>query len=206
MTAYEALALTSADSLPVDPAAVAEHFGIKLTDYATCARYYSCSMEQLYQRGALGLSFLDDSDGVYVIAINENVRYQLRQRWSLAHELGHILLHHVDSDSTLTEAEERAADEFAAALLAPLTVLHFCGVSSAAEIASMCRISDAAAEARFRELQKLRSEDSRSYRSGGGCRFLSTDEQQDCFQRFSGFISSYITRRQRQTELFRQAN
>lgn len=198
MTAAEALRLCSVGSLPVDCAAIAERLGIKLTDYATCARYYQCGMEQLYGRGALGLSFADREDEVYVIALNENVRSETRQRWSLAHELGHILLGHVCADSDLSNEEERAADCFAAELLAPLTVLHFCGVSSAAEIAAVCRISDAAAEARFRELQRLRSEDSRSYRMGGECSFLATEEQRECLRRFSGFISSYITRRQRQ--------
>ncbi len=197
MTPSEALALCQTDCLPVDTAAIAEHFGFKLTDYATCTAHYSCTMEQLYRKGLLGFSFLDAEESVYVIAINENARYQLRQRWSLAHELGHILLGHLDSESDLSDMEERAADEFAAELLAPLTVLHFCGVSSAAEIAQMCRISDEAARARFRELQHLRHEDSRSYRSGEGCLFLATEEQRECLLRFGGFISSYISRKQR---------
>lgn len=197
MTVSDALTLASIDSLPVDAAMVAEHFEVKVLDYATCTALYQCSKDELYSRGRLGFSFIDTADSIYVIAINENVHYQLRQRWSLAHELGHILLGHLEGECDLSDKEERSADDFAAQLLAPLTVLHFCGVSSASEIAQLCRISEDAAQNRFRELQRLRNEDSRSYRSGGECLFLASEEQKEMFQRFGGFISSYITRKHR---------
>lgn len=58
--------------------------------------------------------------GGYLILYNER-SIERRCAWTLAHELGHIMLDHSRGDS----AEEREADAFAASLLAPLPVLRY---------------------------------------------------------------------------------
>ena len=60
--------------------------------------------------------------GKYVILYNEKAS-ERRRNWTVAHELGHLMLCH-DGES---EREEREADAFAAALLMPLPVLHYLG-------------------------------------------------------------------------------
>lgn len=73
--------------------------------------------------------------GKAVVGINKNEGPQ-RQRFTLAHEIGHFVLHrdqdfHVDSESVLfrnaetpEDVRERAANAFAAALLMPKTFLE----------------------------------------------------------------------------------
>ena len=58
--------------------------------------------------------------GKYYILYNEKAIAR-RRNWTVAHELGHILLGH-DGESA---RDEREADAFAAALLMPLPVLHY---------------------------------------------------------------------------------
>ena len=89
-------------------------------------------------------------------------------------------------------------------LLAPLTVLHFCGVSSATEIEKLCGISRQAAEFRFQELSRLRRAQDEVYRLGvrneqfsPDCIFLKTEEQRELFSKFAPFIGSYILSRSR---------
>ena len=79
-----------------------------------------------------------------------------RQRFTCAHELGHIILGHVGRyDLVCREPEpgdnpiEQAANVFASRLLAPACVLWGCGVQSAEDIERLCDISRAAAEFRW---------------------------------------------------------
>ncbi len=73
--------------------------------------------------GAEGLS--TSIGGREVILINSEMRSERRQRFTLAHELGHCLLRHPSacrphqSHGQSKDPEERAANQFAAALLMP---------------------------------------------------------------------------------------
>lgn len=88
-----------------------------------------------------------------------------RQRWTLAHELGHILLrHHVLSDrtkisrNTLTEDEyewmEKEANYFASLLLAHPLILYKLKIKNETDIAKICGISNEAAIYRFEYYKK----------------------------------------------------
>lgn len=78
--------------------------------------------------GAEGMSV--SIGGQEVILINSEMRSERRQRYTLAHELGHCLLrhpcacrpHHVHGHSD--EPEERAANQFAASLLMPAGIFR----------------------------------------------------------------------------------
>lgn len=80
-----------------------------------------------------------------------------RVRFTIAHELGHILLGHLgDGEHTVYNQdpspedapEEHTANVFASRLLAPACVLHALGAVTPEQIAAVCDISMAAA--RFR--------------------------------------------------------
>lgn len=85
-----------------------------------------------------------------------------RQRFTAAHELGHILLGHVGKYRLVnrepSEADnpvERAANIFAARLLAPACVLWGCNCKTAEEIARLCHISKQAAQFRAERMRIL---------------------------------------------------
>ena len=118
-----------------------------------------------------------------------------RQRFSVAHELGHIVLHaptfptvfnrEISSNDNPLESE---ANVFASRLLAPMCVIHFLGLNSPEEIAKTCDISDIAAKIRYERLCAIRKRDHMMRKEKGyGCLLLSSLEKQ-VFQNFSPYI------------------
>ncbi len=75
-----------------------------------------------------GVSLPADADGITVrasgmniILYNDKVRNDGRRNWTIAHELGHVLLSHTE----VSKRNEHEADAFAAELLIPEAVLRF---------------------------------------------------------------------------------
>lgn len=135
--------------LPVDPVATAKALGVKVLSYKSAVEFIETSIPELYEQFPLGFSFKEDD--CYYIALNENSCGDRRRRFTAAHELAHCVLGHLDGEG-LTSRSERAAERFAAGLLAPLVVLHECGARSAKEIAKICGISKQAADIRLEDL------------------------------------------------------
>ncbi len=114
-----------------------------------------------------------------------------RQRFTVAHELGHILLGHVGQDglvnlepSSEDTAIEQAANIFASRLLSPACVLWGCGVSSAAEIAALCDISSTAARYRWKRMKILLQRG----------KFLTSRLERKVYRRFAKYIKTYRDR------------
>lgn len=149
MTFSEIYKLADVRRLPVDPIEIARALGVKVLNYKTAAEFFDMSIPELYGLFPLGFSFKAGEDAC--VALNENSCGDRRRRFTAAHELGHCVLGHIASEVYSAE-EERAAERFAAALLAPLVVLHECGVHNAREISRVCGISQQAAELRLEEL------------------------------------------------------
>lgn len=149
MTFSEIYELADVHRLPVDPIAIAEALGVKVVSYKSAVEYFDMELRELYAQFPLGFSFI--ADGGACIALNENSCGERRRRFTAAHELGHCVLGHLDGDEYSVE-EERAAERFAAELLAPLVILRERGARSAEDIARLCGISRQAAELRLEEL------------------------------------------------------
>ena len=104
-------------------------------------------------------------NGQPVILVNRNDGVP-RQRFSTAHELGHILLGHVGQyelvnrePSAKDNPIEQAANVFASRLLAPACVLKELRIHSAEELARVCNISRQAAEYRYKRYLELLERD-----------------------------------------------
>lgn len=149
MTFSEIYELAEIHRLPVDPIKIAEALGVKVVRYQSAAEYFDMELRELYAQFPLGFSFI--AEGGACIALNENSCGDRRRRFTAAHELGHCVLGHPGSDEYSAE-EERAAERFAAELLAPLVILHEAGVRTVKEITKLCGISKQAAELRLEEL------------------------------------------------------
>ena len=134
---------------------------------------------------------LDGVDGECIIIkntpyilINKNCSKQ-RKRFTIAHELGHILLGHigkcqlVNSESSLTDNDiEQQANCFAVRLLAPACVLWGCKVKTADDIIRLCDVSKQCAEYRIKRLNELKHRK----------KFLSLDLEKQVFNQFKDFI------------------
>ncbi len=134
------------------------------------------------------------SDG-YSIALDAKmyilIRKELlieRARFTVAHELGHILLGHVGKYGLVNREPaptdnpiEKEANVFASRLLAPACVLWGCGVSTAEEIAALCDISLQAAQIRAERMAVL-------YKRG---HFLVSPLERKVYEQFRPFIDSH---------------
>lgn len=157
-SAWEMLLRHKVRSLPVDLFEICRRERIAVYSYAEAAdelRVLGLS-DRTAQTDAFtfgGMIFYDDRKPIG------------RQRFSIAHEIGHIILH--DDKLTLFNREPRENDDqkekeanmFAARLLAPAIVLERIGVSTEADIATLCNISAEAAKWRFKRLAELRDRD-----------------------------------------------
>ena len=108
-----------------------------------------------------GICFMSES-GEWVIVYDDSDSIG-RKRFTIAHELGHILLGHPLRDGTqhtrtfnLDRPEiESEADMFAARVLSPACVLWALNLHTAQEIANVCGISYTAAQIRADRMKIL---------------------------------------------------
>ena len=188
--AWKVLIECGISSLPVRPSEICRHYGWKLADYQTGA----ASIE------LLGLSELSrKTDGF--CTITENHTYIFfdgtlptgRQRFTVAHEIGHLILGHVGPGIATTEnreptgserAEERQANQFAARLLAPACVLHELGATTPERIRELCGLSRQAAQFRAVRMQELE-------RRG---RYYTSPLERKALLQFKSYIASVIGR------------
>ena len=159
--AWQILIDCNVDKLPVSTAALCEHYGWVLADY----------QEGKAAIDLLGLSSLTErTDGF--CAVTDHFTYIFynsvlpvgRQRFTVAHEIGHLALGHVGQGRVTTinrepnpkdSQEETQANQFAARLLAPACVLHELGATTPKAIQQVCGLSRQAAEFRAKRMQEL---------------------------------------------------
>ncbi|MBQ9099403.1 MAG: ImmA/IrrE family metallo-endopeptidase, partial [Clostridia bacterium] len=136
--AWQILRREKIRALPVDVVQICRRLEIKVLEHA-----------ELAPEVGDGLSCVLAGEPYIFIRSGQS---RQRCRFTVAHELGHVLLGHVGKyrlvnrePSPQDDPVEQAANIFAARLLAPACVLWGCRVSSAAEIAALCDISSTAA-------------------------------------------------------------
>lgn len=157
-----ALLACSSGDLPVNVSALCHSYGIYVRSYVQAQNLLRLLHLEQSALNSAGFSFF--WRGEHWILYDED-RPLDQLRFTVAHELGHCLLHHLDGQSSLLDAHssfsldallmEQQADLFAAALLSPACVLWGRGVTQAEQIAALCCIPSAAAECRMQRLHLL---------------------------------------------------
>lgn len=109
-------------------------------------------------------------DGRFYI-ITDDANILPAQRYTIAHELGHLII---------PTSDEYEAERFAIGILAPACVLWGCNVHSADDIAKMCNISQASAKIRAERMEML-------YKRN---KFLTSPLERQVFDNFSEFINN----------------
>lgn len=91
------------------------------------------------------------------IFINPTIISPQRIRFTIAHELGHILLGHLNMDTCTQNDDEKEwqANVFASRLLAPPCVLHEMCVTDSQSISRICDISQTAATHKVKQILSL---------------------------------------------------
>lgn len=88
--------------------------------------------------------------GRYMIFYNDAIKLG-SQRFTIAHEIGHIVLEHfISSDAELREIE---SNYFAANILMPIGILRNCKVETGDEISTLCGVGYMSAMYRLQKMQ-----------------------------------------------------
>lgn len=162
--------------LPVSTVKIADHFGVKIIKN---------SKFNWLEPTQSGISMQIISTNKWIICYNDTEPSR-RSRFTIAHELGHILLGHPlreGEQHTRVFVKERPqieseADMFAARILAPACVLWGLDLHTPEEIANACDISITAAQFRAERMKEL-------YRRQ---KFLTHPLEKQLFERFSDYI------------------
>ena len=161
---WEILVKENVSTLPIKLVPLCRQMGIRVIRY--------CDMPESAQRDRDGCNAI--IDGNYCILYNETFS-STRKRFTIAHELGHILMKHSGVPDN-----EHEANIFASRLLMPACVLYECGVSSATDIMELCDVSRSAAEIRLERLNILRKRG----------KFYTSPLERQVYKQFEGFITN----------------
>jgi len=153
---------------------------------------YCDSMNYIKNHGLTGVASVSDGftvlnhGEVHVFFDDTILRYRIR--FTLAHELGHIICGHLTPATPITmrnkepsgddPPEEVQANTFASRLLAPACVLHELKAYSADEIADICQLSTKCSKVRARRMAELVQRD----------RFYTDPLERQVYKQFEQFI------------------
>ncbi len=175
-TAWQTLIKCNISELPVRLGMIVDHFNAKIKNNSDV---------NILRDNQLGCIAILDSEK-YII-LDRTVSIQ-RQRYTLAHELGHIALKHTlqniklnrDSVIIYTDPQEYEAERFATDILAPACILWGLNLHSAEEIAEICNISIRSAEIRARRMETLYQRN----------KFLTHPLEQKLYTQFYDFVKN----------------
>lgn len=184
------------DRLPVDLNVIRDRIGVRIASYKDAKALIQKRNLTVLIVQTDGLTFYAGTEPVILYS---EVCSPERIRFTIAHELGHIVLGHVAPGSITTvnrepstrdSPQETAANRFAARLLAPACVLWGIDLHTADEIAAVCRISKEAAQFRAERMKTLYARN----------KFLSSPLERKLYQRFMPFMESVCCREVRPGE------
>lgn len=172
------------DRLPVDLNLICRTLGVRTASYQSAeALIRKRNLSEIVARSD-GLSFF--AGDIPVVLYNRACSPE-RARFTVAHELGHIVLRHVSPGTVTTvnrepsphdNPQETAANQFAVRLLAPACVLWGLDLHTPEEIARVCHISMQSAEFRASRMDALYARN----------KFLTSSLERRLYQQFLPFI------------------
>lgn len=168
--AKEFLLKSKVKSLPINPYAICKQHGFVIRSVSEIEDLIDeiDPFDIRYNTDCDAKTYLT-SDGRYVIVYDDSVLSQGRIIWTIAHEIAHIVLGHLEQfDQTevnkgLTEKEnqvlEKEADIFTSELLAPAEILLHCKCKTKSRIKMLCGLSDEAATYREEYVKNYKPDD-----------------------------------------------
>lgn len=162
------------NSLPVKLNELAKNLGVVILKNSDA---------QMLEQYKSGITVLQN--GIFYIIYNDRENIA-RCRYTVAHELGHIVLGHLLYDTIKyrtfkkRDEEEKEADMFAIRLLAPACVLYGLNLHTAEDISRVCNISYTAAKYRAERMKILYERNM----------FLASPLERQVYEQFKDFIEN----------------
>lgn len=125
------------------------------------------------------LGFVELRTNNYFIYYDDEREVEV-QRFTIAHEIGHIVLNHF---KIFTGSREQEANMFASRLLMPMCVLYECDVNDSLEISKLCKVSNVSAEFRYARLVILKQRN----------KFYKNNTERRMKDNFKSFIAKVLT-------------
>lgn len=143
---------------PIHLGTIFRHYNIKTIPFSKFSLW-----DMLDPRAKNGDGFSLKIEMQYYIVFNDSINHSGRIRFTLAHELGHILLGHVNKITfyrnseidSKTNEQETQANIFARDLLMPAAILAALHVHTPQEIVNFCNISVQSAQIRAERMEEL---------------------------------------------------
>lgn len=182
--AWEILLACGVERLPVDLNTIARHLGVRVYAYSRSRKLLEDTGLAEVAGRVSGLTFYA---GAQPVILYNDAETPQRIRFTIGHELGHIVLGHVRPGEHTTQNREpqpgdspteQAANRFAADLLAPACVLWGLDLHRAEDIAKVCKISIQAARFRAERMEILYQRD----------KFLLHPLERAVYQQFEPYI------------------
>lgn len=163
-------------SLPVSLNAIVKHFNIKTITYSSLQNLGIKQYETIMiDNQGFSEKTLEER---YYIFYDDSLPITI-QRFTVAHEIGHILLEHFERNPL---SREKEANMFAARLLMPMAILKECKVKNEEEIQSLCFVSLQAATYRYHRLQEIMPRE----------KFYTDKNELELKLQFNTFINQYL--------------
>lgn len=160
-------------AFPIEPCNLSYIFpNLRMMTYQQYAEWNDCSIERVIQtcKSKFGCTHYDPVNDRYLIVWNDDTADNNvlgRQRWTKAHELGHVVLKHLPMTaqkkmsrdgfySKHDDELEEEADLFAALLLCPWALYRQLYIDSAADIENIFGLSEMAANIRWQDYLRWR--------------------------------------------------
>lgn len=143
--------------LPVRLGEIARLHGVRLFTYSEYAKAAGVGLGEVVAR--YGVDGFTQRFGEVTAVFYREGGNPKRMRWTIAHELAHLILGHLDG--RVVDNPDREADALAAEILCPGAVVSACHCTDSTAIARLCDISVTAARLRGRAVVGVQTDEER---------------------------------------------
>ena len=148
----EILLRAGVSGFPIDPTWLAHQNGVLVVGYERFSAVSGVPLAELCEISEDG--FCTYRNGEYIIVYNRAILSVGRKRWTILHELSHILLGHISPGNETVYGRtkavrrwmEKEADILTKCLIAPLPIALACGVKDENELRRLFGLSQEASE------------------------------------------------------------
>ena len=149
--AWEFLIKNKVNAYPLDLSKILRQNNWYVCDYQTFAEYKHVSRKEVVKLNPDGFTAQDVNKNFLICYNEQNTRQRIR--FTICHEIGHIVLGHLYKGEKL----EKEANMFAARILMPMILIKELKINAPSELAKLCDVSIEAAQFRLKRYEEIRS-------------------------------------------------